>query len=40
MKKLKLISGKAGFFIPFRKFVSRYISGLIKQIYVEFEVIK
>ena len=40
LKKLKLISSKAGFFVPFREFFSRYISGLIKQIYVEFEVKK
>ena len=40
LKEIKLISSKMGFFVPFRKFFSRYISGLIKQIHVEFKVLK
>jgi len=40
IKKVKCISSKVGLFFPFRRFFSRYISGLIKQIHITIEVKK
>jgi SAM-dependent methyltransferase len=40
IKRLKLVSSKTGLLIPFRSFFARYFNGLIRQIYIEYEVSK
>ncbi len=39
-KEVKLIPSYLGFFIPFRKFFSKYINGLIKFMEIEMKVVK